>query len=82
MFKGRMLWAWQGWAMPEGRRWGFLCRHHLQSPHTAQFCPWGSNNPKGQWGKLVLALSSLFFFFFLWWQQSGMKDKERGWLRG
>lgn len=36
MFKGRMLWAWQGWAMPEGRRWGFLCRHHPQSPHAAQ----------------------------------------------
>lgn len=27
MFKGRMLWAWQGWAMMEGRRWGFSWRH-------------------------------------------------------
>lgn len=63
MFKGRMLWAWQGWAMLEGRRWGFLCRHSPLCFHTAQLWPRRRNNPEGQQGKSVLALSVFFFPF-------------------
>lgn len=65
MFKGRMLWAWQGWVMLEGHRWSFLCRDPLPCPHAAQLWPQGRNNPEGQWRKSILALSFLFFFLFL-----------------
>lgn len=79
MFKGRMLRAGQGWAAPEGQRWGFLRRQPLPCPQAAQLWAWGRNNPGGQWGKSVLALSFLWFFSF-WWQQSCMKEREQGWL--
>lgn len=64
MFKGRMLWAWQGWAMLEGRRRGFSCRHPLPCPHATQIWPRGRNNAEGQRGKSILALSFRFFFPF------------------
>lgn len=64
MFKGRMLRAWQGWATPEGHRWGFLRRHPPTWPHAAQLWAWGRENAGGQGGKSVLASSFLCFFLF------------------
>lgn len=47
MFKGRMLWAWQGWAMPGGRCWGFCAGtlHHVPTlPSSAGFVFFGGSS--------------------------------------
>lgn len=56
MFKGRMLRARQGWAMPEGRS-GFSCTQPL---HAAELRLLGLNGSEGQRGKSVPALWVFF----------------------